>query len=185
MSEEESQGEGRQRLDFGPVRRQEIEWYDPSVFGRAIREGRFKTGREMLQAIIDGELPPPPIAATIGYGPMEFGDGLAIFRMVPSETHYSPLGMVHGGVFATLLDTCVACAIQTRLPINVPYTTVELKINYVRPMKVETGEVRGIGKVVHLGRSTAIAEGRIEDAKGRLIAHATTTCLILDPIEID
>ena len=184
MSQEDGQDGRREALDFGPARRREIEWYDPAVFARAIRQGRFATGREMLQAIIDGELPPPPIAATLGYGPSEFGDGLAVFTLVPSETHYSPLGMVHGGVFATLLDTSMACAIHTRLPINVPYTTVELKINYVRPMKVETGEVRCIGKVVHLGRSTAISEGRIEDAKGRLIAHATTTCLILDPIEL-
>ncbi|MEO1370663.1 MAG: PaaI family thioesterase [Acidobacteriota bacterium] len=172
----------RPALDFGEPRQRSSQWYDPRIYRRAIADGRFETGRDMLQAIVDGELPPPPIAETLGYRASEFGDGLATFTLVPSESHYSPLGMVHGGVFATLLDTSMACAIHTRLPINVPYTTLELKVNYVKPMKVETGEVQCHGKVVHLGRSTAIAEGRIVDGRDRLIAHATTTCLILDPI---
>ncbi|MEM1182636.1 MAG: PaaI family thioesterase [Acidobacteriota bacterium] len=179
---EGDQATPRKPLNFGEQRERVSHWYDPAIYRQAIGEGRFKTGREMLQAIVDGELPPPPIAATLGYRAAEFGDGEATFTMVPTESHYSPLGMVHGGVFATLLDTSMACAIHTRLPINVPYTTVELKVNYVRPMKIETGEVRCSGKVVHLGRSTAIAEGRILDGRDRLIAHATTTCLILDPI---
>lgn len=127
----------------------------------------------------DGELPPPPIGKLLGYWPAAFEDGRAVFECDPGEQHYNPMGIVHGGIAATLLDTVLACAIHTRLPITASYTTLELKVNYIRPMTAATGRVRAIGEVLHLGQRTATSDGRIETADGRLIAHGTTTCLIL------
>jgi uncharacterized protein (TIGR00369 family) len=104
--------------------------------------------------------------------------GRAVFRGVPQEFHYNPLGSVHGGYGATLLDSAMGCAVHSTLDAGDTYTTLEFKINFLRAMTDETGEVRGIGTVVHAGRTTAIAEGRIEDAEGKLYAFATTTCQI-------
>lgn len=128
-----------------------------------------------------GELPAPPIAALLGIHAVEFEEGHSIFECVPNESLYNPLGTVHGGILATLLDTAMGCAVHTKLPINQPYTTVEFKVNFVRSLTTESGPVEARGFVVHMGRSTAIAEGRVEDGDGKLVAHATTTCLILDP----
>jgi len=146
----------------------------------AVRSGRFKTGLDLLRAIQDGSLPAPPIAELMGYGPAHFEDGRAVFECVPQELHYNPLGVVHGALAAALLDTAMACAIHTKLPIDVGYTTLELKVNYIRAMTVETGRVRAIGEALHVGQRTAVAEGRLVDAKERLLAHATTTCLLLE-----
>lgn len=156
-----------------------IEWTDPRVILDAVRSGRWATGLEMLRAMADGELPAPPIAALLGYGASEFDEGRAVFEGEMGEQHYNPMGVVHGGVAATLLDTALACAIHTRLPITTAYTTLELKVNYIRPVTAATGKVRAIGEVIHVGQRTATADGRLEDSEGRLLAHATTTCLLL------
>lgn len=156
-----------------------VTWVSPRVFMDAVKSGRFKTGLDLLRAILDGSLPAPPIAELMGYGPVHFEDGRAVFECVPQEFHYNPLGVVHGGLAATLLDTTMACAIHTKLPINVGYTTLELKVNFIRAMTVDTGPVRAIGEAIHVGQRTAVAEGRLVDAEERLLAHATTTCLVL------
>ena len=138
------------------------------------------SGLDILQAIGDGGLPLPPIFATLNMFPVEVEPGRIVFQGHPLFAHYNPIGSVHGGWAATLLDSCVACAIHSTLPAGKGYTTLELKVNYVRALTEATGPVRAEGKVIHVGGRTATAEGRITDAHGKLYAHASTTCLILD-----
>lgn len=156
-----------------------VSWVSPGIFEEAVRSGRYRTGLDLLQAILRGELPRPPIAELLDYGPTLVEDGRTVFELMPRECHYNPLGVVHGGVAATLCDTAMGCAVHTKLPLTVSYTTLELKVNYVRPITVRTGNVRCVGEVVHLGSKTATADSRLFDGQDRLLAHATTTCLIL------
>ena len=126
-----------------------------------------------------GELPSPPIGALLDFIPVEWGDGVFVFQGTPDARHYNPIGSVHGGYAATLLDSCMGCAVHTRLQQGQGYTTLDLRISYVRALNELTGPIRAEGKVVHLGRSTALAEGRIYDVEGRLYATGSTTCMIL------
>ena len=138
------------------------------------------SGLEFLSAIVDGRLPAPPITQTLGFTLAEVSQGFALFTMTPAFKHYNPIGVVHGGVAATLLDSCMSCAIQTHLAAGVGYTTLEFKVNLVRPITDRTGPIRAEGRSLHVGRRSGTAEGRIIDAGGTLLAHATTTCLILE-----
>ncbi len=179
------QGEGLGRASLpvmsqAPKRSLVVEWADPAEIQRAAMSGRYRTGRDLLQAMVDGEVPAPPITSLLDYAPTEIDDGRVVFEGRPGEQHYNPMGTVHGGVAATMLDTAMACAVHTQLPLERGYTTLELKINYVRPIFATTGTLRAEGKVVHLGKRTALAEGRLEDVDGKLLAHGTTTCLILE-----
>jgi uncharacterized protein (TIGR00369 family) len=143
---------------------------------------REMDGLSFIRALLEGELPPPPIAELLGFRPVEAGPGRAAFELVPGEQHYNPIGSVHGGVAATLLDSAMGCAVQTTLPAGTGYTTLELKVNFVRGLTAQSGPVRCEGEVVHRGGTVATAEGRIwEQDTGKLVAHATTTCLILAP----
>lgn len=135
-------------------------------------------GMEFLQGLIDGRFPPAPIAALLGFHPSELAPGRAVFTATPDARHYNPLGTVHGGYVSTLLDSCMACAIHSRLRTGQAYTTLELKVNFVRALSAETGAVRAIGNVIQIGRQIATAEGRLLDGRDRLLAHATTTCLL-------
>ena len=128
--------------------------------------------------VINGELPPPPMAQLMDIRLVDVEKGKAVFRGTPQEFHYNPLGSVHGGYGATLLDSAMGCAVHSVLEAGDTYTTLEFKINFLRALTHETGEVRGIGTIVHAGRTTAIAEGKVEDASGKLYAFATTTCQI-------
>jgi uncharacterized protein (TIGR00369 family) len=139
---------------------------------------RTRSGMEFLNAIGTGELPSVPIGQLMGFVPIEWSPGRMVFQGVPGKEHYNPLGTVHGGYAATLLDSCLGCAIHTMLPAGKGYTTLELNINYIRSMTEKTGPVRAEGSVVHVGGQTGIAEGRLTDADGKLYAFATTTCLI-------
>ncbi|CAH1673744.1 PaaI family thioesterase [Chelatococcus asaccharovorans] len=136
------------------------------------------SGLDFLQRMGDGRLPPPPIAELLGFAPQEIEAGRAVFVSTPDARHYNPIGSVHGGYAATLLDSCMACAVHSMLKAGQGYTTVELKVNFVRPLFADTGEIRAEGKIIHVGRQIASAEGRLTDARGRLLAHATTTCLV-------
>lgn len=151
------------------------QWDDPSVVAEA---GASMSGLEFLEAISRGELPRPPIAATLGFEASEFADGEATFFLTPAEFHYNPIGSVHGGVTATLLDSALGCAVQTRLPAGTAYTTLELKVNYIRAITATTGRLRCHARVIHVGGRIATADAQVTDADGRLYAHATTTCLI-------
>lgn len=137
-----------------------------------------KSGREILDAMMSGELPYPPMNETMNMALLEVGDGRAVFQGIPLRQHYNPLGTVHGGWFATLLDSALGCAVQTALPTGRSYTTAELSINIVRSASHKTGPLRAVATVVHVGRQMATAEARVEDEKGKLYAHATTTCFV-------
>jgi len=139
---------------------------------------RERSGLEFLQAIAGGELPAPPIGALLGFLPVEAEPGRVVFQGTPGPQHFNPLGTVHGGYAATLLDSCVACAVQTMLPAGKAYTTLELKVNFIRALTDKAGPVRAEGKVVSVGGQIGIAEGRLTDSAGKLYAFATTTCLI-------
>jgi len=154
-----------------------ISWTDP-VEGAARAAGM--SGLEAMHAIMAGELPAPPIALLLGLEPVEVSDGRAIFAAEPGERHYNPIGVVHGGLAATLLDTATGCAVQSTLPAGVGYTTLELNVNFTRPMTRETGRVLCPAEVVHRGGRVATAEARlIAEETGKLLAHGTSTCLIL------
>lgn len=137
------------------------------------------TGLEFLQALIDRDLH-PSYAELVGFRLVEVGEGYAIFDGLPGEQHYNPQGVVHGGFAASILDSAMGCAIHTVLPRAARYGTVDLKINYVRPITASTGSVRAEGRIVHPGRRVPTADGRLMDASGRLLAHGTTTCMIYD-----
>jgi uncharacterized protein (TIGR00369 family) len=135
-------------------------------------------GLDFLKAIIDGTLPQPPIAETLGFQLVEAAQGRAAFEGVPKFRHYNPIGSVHGGFTATLLDSALACAIFATMAKGDAWTTLELKINYVRPLTKDTGLVRAEGRIIHRGRTVATSEGDLKDRGGKLYAHATTTCMI-------
>ena len=153
-------------------------WEDPHAMAEI---GRGLSGFEYLQKIVAGELPRPPIGTLMNFGLSELSVGRAVFTVEPAEYHYNPIGVVHGGLAATLLDSAMGCAVHSMLPAGTGYTTLEIKVNYVRPMTSQTGSVSCEAKVIHLGGRTATAEGRVVDASGNLYAHATTTCIIFRP----
>lgn len=138
------------------------------------------TGAQVFEAMLDGRLPPPPIGVTMDFCLIQAAGGVAVFQGRPGRAHYNPLGTVHGGWFATLLDSAVGCAVHTLLPAGQGYTTLELKLNIVRALTERVPLVRAEGRVVHAGRQVATAEGRLVGHDGRLYAHASTTCLIFD-----
>jgi uncharacterized protein (TIGR00369 family) len=154
----------------------EVQWDDPVQLAQA---GRSMAGLEFLRAIRDGRLPHPPICALLGYRLTEVEPGQAVFEITASERHYNPIGVVHGGIAMTLLDSAMGCAVQTQMAAGRAYTTLEAKTNLVRAITSETGPLRAIGKVVHAGKRVATAEARLEDPSGKLYAHATSTCIVL------
>lgn len=138
------------------------------------------SGLDFLQQIADGRLPRPPISQTLDFALVAVDKGSATFEGRPGPQHYNPIGSVHGGYAATLLDSCMACAVQSTLAQGFAYTTLEFKISLVRGMTADTGKVRAIGTVLTSGRRIATAEGRLVDTQGRLLATGTTTCLVLE-----
>lgn len=143
-----------------------------------LAEARTMSGLELLRGWCEGRFPSPPIGRFMNGDLVEVDQGRVVFRGTPGEEHYNPLGIVHGGYAATMLDSCMGCAVHSTLPAGQGYTTVEVKMNYVRPLTDRTGLVRAEGKVIHVGSRIATAEGRLTDGAGKLLAHGTTTCLI-------
>jgi uncharacterized protein (TIGR00369 family) len=139
-----------------------------------------KSGLEIFNAMFAGELPFPPIGETLDFIAVEIEKGRAVFQGRPLERHYNPLGTVHGGWYATLLDSAVGCAVHSALPAGKSYTTLELKVNMLRALTKDVTLVRAEGKLIHLGGQIATAEGRLVGPDGKLYGHATTTCLIFD-----
>ena len=135
-------------------------------------------GLGFLRTIIDGTLPNPPISETLGFHLIEVENGRAVFEGLPEYRHYNPIGTVHAGFAATLLDSALGCAIFSTLPKGDAWTTLELKLNLVRPLTKDTGPVRAEGRIIHRGRTVATSEGDLKDRAGKLYAHATTTCMI-------
>ena len=169
MKPNEPQGE--------PAREKLIQWSDPLVTATRMRE---LDGVEALRAMMHGEIPPPPIAKLFGFRFHAVENGKVQMSLVPDESHYNPLGMVHGGVMATMLDTAMGCSVQSTLQQGRGYTTLNISVNYIRAITIATGEVFAEGTVVHAGRSTAIAHGRVVDASGKLYATADTTCMLFN-----
>jgi uncharacterized protein (TIGR00369 family) len=139
-----------------------------------------KTGLEMMQAMLRGELPYAPIAKTLDFLLVHVDKGQAVFQGTPGPQHFNPMGTVHGGWFATLLDSALGCSVHTRMPAGRGYTTAELSVNIVRALTPKVARVRAEGRVIHGGRQLATAEARLVGPDGTLYAHATTTCLVFD-----
>ena len=155
-----------------------FEWEDPMI-GAA--SARTMSGMDYLNAMLRGEIPRPPISHTMDFALESCSEGRAIFTVTPSEFHYNPIGMVHGGLAATLLDSALGCAIHTMLPAGAGYTTLELHINLVRAITKDSGPLRAEGEIIHLGRSMGTAQARLSGVDGKLYAHGTTTCMIFRP----
>ena len=160
------------------VRERSYRWEDPRALAAQAPQ---HTGLAFLEAIRDGELPPPPIMATVGAEVESVEEGRVVFTLEPAEYHYNPIGSVHGGVYATLLDSSCGCAVQSTLPAGVGYTSIDLSVRFLRPMSADTGRVRCEGVIVSAGRRIVLARASITDAAGRLLGEATSSCLIIRP----
>ncbi|HEY8983914.1 MAG TPA: PaaI family thioesterase [Streptomyces sp.] len=150
-------------------------WGDPATTAAAVGKG---SGLDFLREIQTGRLPAAPISATLDFTLDEVEKGRVVFSIVPGEHHYNPIGSVHGGVYATLLDSAAGCAVQSVLPPETGYTSLDLTVKFLRRITAETGRVRAIGTVLHSGRTTALAEAVLLDDADRKLAHATSSCLI-------
>jgi uncharacterized protein (TIGR00369 family) len=160
------------------TRTRKLVWQDPIPTAAA---GATMTGMEYMTAIVEGKVPPPPIAVTMRMKPIELGDGRAVFAGEPGEEHYNPIGVVHGGYAATLLDSALGCAVHTTLPAGVGYTSLGLEAKYVRSITRDTGRVLCEAKVLYRGRRQATAEANLTAAdSGKLLAHGVATCMILE-----
>ncbi|HWJ67323.1 MAG TPA: PaaI family thioesterase [Nocardioides sp.] len=136
-------------------------------------------GFEQLQAMVDGRLPRAPIADTLGFVGFEVPErGAAIFELDPELRHYNPIGSMHGGVFATLLDSACGCAVHSTLAVGEGYTSLDLTVKFLKAVTIDSGRLRAVGTVVQRGRRTALAEAKLYDGRERLVAHATSSCLI-------
>jgi uncharacterized protein (TIGR00369 family) len=153
-------------------------WDDPAASAAAARQ---LDGIAFLEEILAGRIPPPPIAATLGFGLVSVEPGRAVFGFTPAGYHYNPIGSVHGGVYATLCDSACGCAVHSMLPAGAHYTSMDLAIRFLRPVTIDSGRLLCEGTVIHMGSRTALAEARLTGADGKLYAHATSSCLIFRP----
>jgi uncharacterized protein (TIGR00369 family) len=157
-------------------RQRTVAWEDPVA---AASRAAGMTGLDYLTAIAEGEIPPPPIAVLLGFELTEIAEGRAVFAVTPGEYHYNPIGVVHGGLAATLLDSSMGCAVHSTLPAGTAYTTLEFKVNFARAITRDTGRILCESTLIHRGRTVATAEGRVTaEETGKLLAHGTTTCLL-------
>ncbi len=162
--------------DWGEPRSKSVTWYDPMVTARTLTQ---LSGVQALQAIMDGTVAPPPIAALFGYRITSVANGEVTFSCTPDESAYNPIGVVHGGMVCTLLDTVLGCAVHSTLPAGVAYTSIELKVNYLRPVHDGKGDITARGWVTKPGRRVAFADGEVRDRDGKLLATATGSCLVM------
>jgi uncharacterized protein (TIGR00369 family) len=137
------------------------------------------SGLEYLRGIRDGRFAAPPLARVLGFSLVEVEEGRAVFAVQPDERHYNPIGLVHGGLLSTVLDSAMGCAIHSTLPAGTGYSTLEIKVNFTRPALKETGLLRCEAVIVHRGKQTATAQGSVRDQDGRVYAHGSTTCLLV------
>lgn len=151
---------------------------DPATSGPATLASM--AGIDVMRGLLEGRLPAPPAIGLIGITLTEVDPGRVVMRLTPGPQHANPMGTMHGGMLATLLDSVMGCAVHTTLAPGSSYSTLEIKVNYIRAVTPASGELAGEGKVVHAGRRSAVAEGRVIDAKGRVVATASTTCIILE-----
>jgi uncharacterized protein (TIGR00369 family) len=153
-----------------------IHWQDPSEgAGKAMH----MSGLEYIQAMGDGRIPFPPILHTLDFKVVSVEKGQAIFSFKPQEFHYNPIGAVHGGVITAILDSAMGCTLHSILPAGTGYTTLELKVNFLKAITIKTGELKAIGKIINSGSRTALVEAQLLDSNSKLYAHAVSTCMIL------
>lgn len=152
-------------------------WSDPALTAEA---SKAMAGLDLLRGLRDGTVPPAPFASLIGLSMSDVEHGLVVMHLTPAEYHYNPIGTMHGGILATLLDSVMGCAVHSTLPKGRAYTSLEIKVNYVRAVTIASGELSAEGRLVHGGRRSAVAEGKVVDARGRLCATASTTCMVFD-----
>ena len=155
-----------------------VTWQSPSLY---IDQMRQMSGTEYINAVRAGDMPVSPMLKLLDIHGREWHEGYALFTVVPQEFHYNPMGIAHGGLACALLDTAMAVSVMTMLPQGVGYVTLEIKINFTKPMVSDSGEMRAEGRAIHVGSKTATADGRIMDANGVIYAHGTTTLLLTRP----
>lgn len=160
---------------WGAPRSKTVTWYDPGLGARAMAS---MDGLAYLQAMVDGTLPPPPISGLMAFDPSSVETGTVVFRCRPDESAYNPIGFVHGGLVCTLLDSVLGCAVQSTLPQGTGYTSLEIKVSYLRPVRAGEGELTATGRVTKPGRRAAFAEGEVRDEQNRLVATGSSTCLV-------
>ena len=162
-----------------PERSRVVTWDDPLIGAEL---AKTMSGLDYIQALIDETIPPPPIVGLMNMRPVSAEVGRVTFTCDPDESHYNPIGTVHGGLVCTLLDSVLGCAVQTTLPKGQGYTSLEIKVSYLRPVLAETGQLTAVGVVTKPGRRAAFADGTVTDSEGRLIATASSTLLVF-PVE--
>ena len=160
---------------WGEPRSRTVEWYDPRITAAG---AAGMTGLEAMRAIRDGVLPPPPIATLLRMSVHDIAEGRVEFGCAVDESVYNPIGVVHGGLVCTMLDTVAGCAVHTTLPAGVGYTSIELKVSYLRGVQISSGPLTAIGRVIKPGRRVAFAEGEVLDAAGRTVATASSSLLV-------
>ena len=158
------------------ARSRTIHWTDPATLTRT---AKTMSGLDYMRGVRDGAIEEPPIARVLEYRVVEVEEGRVVFEMVPSEYHYNPFGAVHGGVASSIMDATAGATVYTTLPAGVTHASLDLKVNFVRPITMDTGRIRCEGRIVHRGRRVAIAEARLTDMKGELYAVGNSTCMIL------
>jgi len=151
------------------------EWVNPL---ETAEKAKTMSGYDFLNGILKGEIPPPPIAITLDFYPLSLEEGKVTFEFEPREFHYNPIGSVHGGVISTVLDTVMGCALQSKLPQGIAYTTLELKTNFIKAVTHRSGKMRAEGRLIHLGKTTALIEADLRSETGTLFAHGVSTCMI-------
>jgi uncharacterized protein (TIGR00369 family) len=154
---------------------------DPTSTSTLLAIRQSLSGLEFFRKMIAGELPPPPLVALLGLRLIEAEPGRVVFAGVASQEVYNGMGVAHGGFAATMLDSALGCAINTTMPAGRVFTTIDLQVHYTRPLRREVGELRCTANVVHAGSRVATSEGRITDAAGKVYAHGTTTCILVEP----
>jgi len=164
--------------DWGEPRTKTVTWYDPSISASA---GATTPGRELLQAIVEGRLPPPPIADLVGFRLTSVGDGEAVFRVTPDESVYNPAGIVHGGLLCMLLDSACGCSVQSTLPAGAGISSIEIKVSFLSALRAGSGELEVTGRALRVGRQVAFAEAHARDGAGKLVGHATSSIALIRP----
>jgi uncharacterized protein (TIGR00369 family) len=161
---------------WGEPRSKLVTWYDQAT---TVAGGAGLAGLDFMRALMDGEIPPPPIALLLNMRPVKVDHGLAVFECTPDESVYNPIGLIHGGLVCTLADSAAGCAVQTTLGPGVGYASIDITVNYLRPVTLASGSLTATGRVTKPGRRVAAASAEVTDAAGRLVATATSNCLIL------
>jgi uncharacterized protein (TIGR00369 family) len=164
--------------EWGAPRSKTVTWHDPAILGAKAAE---LPGHEFMQAIADGRLPPPPMANLVGARLVSVGDGEVRFLCTPDESAYNPLGMVHGGLLCTMLDFAAGAAVHTRLPAAVGFSSIEIKVSYLKALQADGGEIEVRGKALRVGGRVAFAEAHARNGNGELVGHATSSIAVLRP----